>query len=108
MVDASTLVITLMGAISVHAMMGTLYQVMAMLVLVIKCFRAGLLTMSIHIDIDECDNGRNGSCEQVCFNTIGSYHCDCFTGYDLLDGYNCSGIAAITCVAEKILYSHLL
>jgi len=42
-------------------------------------------------DISECDT-RNGGCEQMCTNTIGSFNCSCGTGY-LLDGngLNCTG-----------------
>ena len=41
MVDVITLALTPMEATSVRAMMGTLYQVMATLVLVIKSLRIG-------------------------------------------------------------------
>ena len=34
------------------------------------------------VDIDECVEGVN-KCEQKCINTIGSYYCDCITGYRL-------------------------
>ena len=40
-------------------------------------------------DIDECASGTH-SCEQVCVNTDGSYHCDCEGGFALdSDGRTC-------------------
>ena len=33
-------------------------------------------------DIDECDEDISG-CDQVCFNTLGSYYCNCEKGYEL-------------------------
>ena len=27
------------------------------------------------------DKNDNGKCDQICVNEIGSYHCDCRTGY---------------------------
>ena len=43
------------------------------------------------IDIDECDLSTD-NCDQVCLNTIGSFSCDCGSGYDLDgDGTTCNG-----------------
>ena len=94
MVDVITLVLTLMEATSVFVMMDMLYQVMAILALVIKVLYKLFCIDYAHtysVDVNECDDGRDGGCEQVCFNTIGSYHCNCNTGYNLIDDYNCSG-----------------
>ena len=42
-------------------------------------------------DVDECAENTDG-CEQICTNTIGSFICDCRTGYTLnSDGRNCQG-----------------
>ena len=35
-----------------------------------------------HTDIDECALGTNG-CNQYCINTIGSYLCTCYIGYQI-------------------------
>ena len=44
------------------------------------------------IDINECSE-RFSSCNQWCVNTIGSYDCDCYTGFDLKsDNKTCLGI----------------
>ena len=49
------------------------------------------LPLLLFQDVDECTNN-NGRCEQVCNNTIGSFLCDCVTGYRLDgNGLNCSG-----------------
>jgi hypothetical protein len=34
-------------------------------------------------DIDECEEGL-AHCDQVCFNDIGGYHCDCREGFKLV------------------------
>ena len=42
-------------------------------------------------DINECENN-NGGCDQTCFNSIGSYQCDCFEGYIYSNSTNkCNG-----------------
>ena len=42
-------------------------------------------------DINECDPSVN-SCEQVCYNTNGSFVCDCRQGYVITaDGLSCLG-----------------
>ena len=42
-------------------------------------------------DINECTNGTN-LCEHNCYNTNGSYVCDCEPGYQLSNGLTCSDI----------------
>uniref|UniRef100_A0A183VCE0 Tolloid n=2 Tax=Toxocara canis TaxID=6265 RepID=A0A183VCE0_TOXCA len=40
-------------------------------------------------DLDECRKDKGG-CQQLCVNTIGSYRCECESGYVLADdGHNC-------------------
>lgn len=34
-------------------------------------------------DINECEDGRNGGCEQHCHNTQGDHRCNCDEGFDL-------------------------
>ena len=42
-------------------------------------------------EIDECAEDTD-RCSQVCSNTVGSYLCDCRTGYTLAsDGATCNG-----------------
>ena len=53
------------------------------------------LTIYLYIffaDIDEC-NITNGGCEHICYNSVGSYLCSCYSGYSLqlFNGHNCSG-----------------
>ena len=43
------------------------------------------------IDINECLNGTH-YCEHNCYNTNGSYVCDCQPGYQLANGLSCSDI----------------
>ena len=43
------------------------------------------------IDINECDTS-NGGCNQTCDNTIGSFKCGCYPGYEMNDdGLICKG-----------------
>ena len=43
------------------------------------------------LDTNECLN-ENGSCSQICTNTLGSYNCSCRSGYILLeDKASCTG-----------------
>ena len=43
----------------------------------------------IQSDINECINGSH-FCEHNCYNTNGSYVCDCQHGYQLSNGLTCS------------------
>ena len=45
---------------------------------------------NVLIDIDEC-NAKNGGCQQLCTNTLGSYYCSCNIGFNLRDNYFCAG-----------------
>ena len=42
-------------------------------------------------DIDECTTGNN-YCEHNCYNTEGSYICDCQAGFELSNNLTCSDI----------------
>ena len=44
------------------------------------------------IDVDECSKDKGG-CEQICVNTIGSFHCECRNGYELVDHKHCKGLS---------------
>ena len=46
------------------------------------------------IDIDECLHSTDG-CEQACVNTEGSFTCDCFAGYELINATQCEGTVII-------------
>ena len=35
-----------------------------------------------YTDVDECSSN-NGGCDQLCVNTVGSYHCTCRSHYHL-------------------------
>ena len=69
------------------------------------------------IDVDECADGRNGKCEQLCTNMPGSYECGCRSGWFMagaLDNFHpckrcdalpncsavqCSGVSNSACTA---------
>ena len=45
-----------------------------------------------NLDIDECKLPEN-NCEQICANLVGSFRCECNSGYELLpDKVNCTNI----------------
>lgn len=41
------------------------------------------------LDINECQ-GDHG-CDQECVNEVGGFHCECRTGYQLVDTFSCGG-----------------
>ena len=44
-------------------------------------------------DINECANDSLNGCNQICTNTIGSFFCECNSGYELGDDLmTCSGL----------------
>ena len=47
-------------------------------------YRVVLLTslLEFSLEIDECTENTSG-CNQGCVNTIGSYYCSCYTGYQI-------------------------
>ena len=50
------------------------------------------LFMYLFSDINECTSN-NGYCGQVCINTVGSYTCSCYSGYELnTDARTCAGM----------------
>uniref|UniRef100_A0A1X7VPG7 Deleted in malignant brain tumors 1 protein n=1 Tax=Amphimedon queenslandica TaxID=400682 RepID=A0A1X7VPG7_AMPQE len=55
------------------------------------CYPSDIASVSCR-DIDECQQGISG-CSQVCTNTIGSYLCSCYPGYQLSnDSHYCIDI----------------
>lgn len=46
------------------------------------------------LDINECSSN-NGGCSQLCINTVGSYYCNCISGFTLSSNYH-------TCIGESI------
>ena len=58
-------------------------------------------------DVDECESARGG-CGQLCNNTIGSFFCDCMSGYSLDENqFNCSGLLCV-CVYVGSRHLHCL
>ena len=50
-------------------------------------------------DVNECEEGISG-CQHMCKNTVGSYYCDCYSGYHLKDdGHSCEGK-----LSDQVLY----
>ena len=46
------------------------------------------------LDINEC--AENGTCDQDCTNTDGSFMCSCYNGYELDEsGRSCNGLYII-------------
>ncbi|XP_062552414.1 fibrillin-1-like isoform X2 [Armigeres subalbatus] len=41
------------------------------------------------VDIDECQSPNGNNCQQTCINTLGSYTCDCYSGYEKNDLGQC-------------------
>ena len=44
------------------------------------------------VDVDECVENKDVTCNQTCINIDGSYYCSCTEGYRFAsDGYSCAG-----------------
>jgi len=55
-------------------------------------------------DVNECATN-NGGCEGTCNNTVGSYNCQCPSGYHLSDNArNCVGLSPCTSLSSCHLY----
>ena len=55
------------------------------------CCTVVMRTYLCYIDVNECATGMD-ECQQVCEDTVGSFRCLCFSGYDLnADFTSCSG-----------------
>jgi len=58
-----------------------------------------------HIDDDECADGGNGGCDQICVNSLGSFSCGCQEGFSLAaDGTSCTGKAHTDYSLIMLLY----
>ena len=56
------------------------------------------LSIYLILDVNECMLG-SSNCTQVCTNTIGSYLCDCNTGYIVgTDNATCNGKTSISII----------
>ena len=45
----------------------------------------------LYLDVNEC--AENGTCDQDCTDTVGSFICSCYNGYELDDnGRSCNGM----------------
>ena len=71
-----------------------------------------LIVCLLITDNNEC-NTNNGGCSTSCRNTVGSYYCQCNSGYQLQsNGRTCQGITTSFChiimFTEQILMSVLL
>ena len=51
-----------------------------------------IINLCSMIDKNECSAADTNDCSHHCYNTVGSYVCDCNVGYKLDDdGLNCVG-----------------
>ncbi|KAK2120962.1 hypothetical protein P7K49_002348 [Saguinus oedipus] len=51
---------------------------------IIPCFQLSSPCFPLLTDVDECQDN-NGGCQQICVNTMGSYECQCHSGFFLSD-----------------------
>ena len=75
---------------------------------IITCTQCILWIGIFIVDIDECAELTSG-CDQICTNTIGSFQCSCYPGYDLINGTTCNGmwnpLFIIVCQLEQLIHS---
>ena len=65
------------------------------------------------LDIDECQNTTTHNCPQECVNTLGSYTCECYSGYRKDAGGICQGMLSYYFIKYRqnylfIVYSYLI
>ena len=68
--------------------------------------------LNFSLDVNECVE-ETDTCQRLCINTMGSYSCDCITGYRLaLDGSSCRGVCVKMCCNESefklTLHMHII
>lgn len=57
------------------------------------------IMLYMYLDINECDQN-NGNCNQICVNKVGSYHCECKSGFiQHHTGFSCHGNNCISFVS---------
>jgi len=58
----------------------------------------------VYLDNDECATD-NGNCDDICVNSLGSFHCSCQEGFSLTsNGIDCEGEPTITfCCDQRVL-----
>ena len=59
-------------------------------IVILNSYNRSVLIEWLNLDIDEC-TVNPGICEHTCTNIVGGYFCSCPTGYQLVNGHNCSG-----------------
>ena len=80
-----------MELITVLVTVGTDWPLTIRLVMVIHSFNFRFSLVLVHLDIDECGEHVSG-CNQHCVNTVGSYYCSCYTGFQInADQHTCFG-----------------
>ena len=63
--------------------------------MVIHSFNFRFSLVLVLLDIDECGEHVSG-CNQQCVNTVGSYYCSCYTGFQInADKHTCFGKCGI-------------
>ena len=68
-----------------------IHSILTIMLVMVRTNLKSLNHSIIFIDINECASGID-DCDHSCFNTVGSYVCDCNVGYVLdTDGSNCIG-----------------
>ena len=93
MVAVNTCVQILLEVFTVPA---TLVSIWAMMYSVQVCINIINSVDASILDINECSQGISG-CSQQCINSIGSYKCDCNTGYYLSSNNH-------TCLGNQFLH----
>lgn len=48
-------------------------------------------------NFDFCKDN-NGGCSHKCISSLGSFHCECYDGYELVNGKLCEGNKSSNCV----------
>ena len=82
--------LTLMGVLPVPVSLGSLEMGSAVWVRCwdVLCISRIIISSS---DVEECAVDNGGCVNAACTNTVGSFTCDCYTGYSRVDEITCQG-----------------
>lgn len=63
------------------------------------CGKLAICWILFYVDINECSENTH-ACSQVCVNELGTYHCECFNGYQNIT----TTPTDVTCTGKQLLH----
>ena len=83
--------------------MDTNLLLIIMTVMVCVCLSCTCLTFNLHVVLDILNCMINDhNCTQICVEVEGSFNCSCYPGYELEDGFTCTGSLVIIKIIKLV------